>query len=297
MMHLSVDVGGTYIKYGWMSNGQLIKKGKVKTPYTSHEDFISLITNIFNSGEFEKSGLSISHPGTIDQNNGYIYQGGSLRYNSQINLKEVLEERLSVPVSIENDARCAALAEMIDGNMKGVENGIVLTFGTGVGCCLIINNQIYRGSHLFSGEVSGILTKDIREFGLDSILGRQLGVGKLCEKVCVQKGVEIQEGKVVLNWIINGDSIAVKVFEEYCETLTSQLFNWQLILDPEKVCIGGGISENKFFVEKIKESMNKFYKYFPVAIPRFEIEECKYHNDANLIGAYYHYMNKKSFID
>lgn len=292
-MYLSVDVGGTYIKYGWIVNDKIVKKGKILTPYTNYEEFDQLISEIWYSEEKTKFGLCISHPGTIDHNYGYIYQGGSIRYNSKRNLKELYEERFQVPVSIENDARCAAIAEMKIGNMRNITNGIVLTFGTGIGCSLIIDNEIYRGSNLIAGEVSGIVTKDIRKFGLDSILGRQLGIGKFCENVCRLKGESIRDGKQVMDWIMSGDIIASQAFREYCQLLSSQLFNMQLLVDPQKVCIGGGISENKFFINSIKESMSKYYNYFPVEIPKIEIEECMFHNDANILGAYYHLLNQK----
>src|SRR5699024_8761842 len=117
-MHLSVDVGGTFIKYAWMHDDKIIRQDKKETPLTSLEDFSKVMTSIWDEEE-EKSGLSISLPGTIDPVSGFVFQGGSLRFHDQFNVKEYYEELFKVPVSVENDARCAALAEMHSGNMKG----------------------------------------------------------------------------------------------------------------------------------------------------------------------------------
>lgn len=289
-MHLSVDVGGTFIKYAWMHDDKIIRQDKKETPLTSLEDFSKVMTSIWDEEE-EKSGLSISLPGTIDPVSGFVFQGGSLRFHDQFNVKEYYEELFKVPVSVENDARCAALAEMHSGNMKGVQNGIVLTFGTGVGGCVIIDGKIYRGTHLFSAEVSGLIAGDLKTEGLNAILGRKLGIGVFSNRVAKLKGLESATGYEVFDWVKKGDTIAVEAFEAYCDLLATQMFNMQILLDPQRICIGGGISENEVFVETIKKRMEHFYNKMPIPLPRFELEACKYHNNANILGAYYHFKN------
>jgi|SRR5690625_371643 len=291
-MHLSIDVGGTFIKYAWFSkNQEIVERGKRKTPLSSIEDFFDVIKSIWDENNSEKTGLSFSLPGTIDPDTGFVFQGGSLTYHVGVNIKEMYEKAFGVPVSVENDARCAAIAEMTSGNMKDIETGIVLTFGTGVGGCLIIDKKIHRGAHLFSGEVSGLVTQDIRKEGINAILGRKLGIGVFARHVSELKGVAPADGYEVFEWIENGDPIAVEAFNEYCEILAMQLFNMQILLDPKRVCIGGGISENPVFIEGIQKAMEAYYGYFPIPLPRFELMACKYHNDANILGAYAHFSS------
>lgn len=82
------------------------------------------------------------------------------------------------------------------------------------------------------------------------------------------------------------------MFVQYCSDLVVQLFNLQIVLDPQRICLGGGVSANPIFIEGIKQAMEAFCDAFPIALPRVEILPCKYHNDSNLLGAFYHYQRK-----
>jgi predicted NBD/HSP70 family sugar kinase len=295
--YLSIDAGGTFIKYAWMdASGHILKQGKKPTPYTSQEDFMEVIHEIWKQERDEKAGICMSLPGTIDVEKGYIYQGGSLTYHHGVAIKEKYETFFGVPVELENDARCAALAEMASGHMQDIENGIVLTFGTGVGGCFIMNHDIYKGTHLFSGEVSMLICDDLKAKGMDAVLGHIGGIGHFCRRVCDSMQVPFQEGKTVFQWIQDGNEIAMKLFHEYCYQIAIQLFNIQMMLDPSRICIGGGVSENPIFIQGIQKAMTAFYDSLPVTIPRLDIVPCFYHNDANLIGAYYHFQQQQSKV-
>lgn len=291
MKYLSIDAGGTFIKYAWLDeNAQIIKQGKESTPQTSKEDFLEIIKTIWLQEQDEKAGICLSLPGTINTKTGFIHQGGSLTYHHQLNIKEYYEKELHTHVEVENDARCAALAELTSGHMKDIENGIVLTFGTGVGGCLIINHHIYKGTHLISGEVSMLICKDLKTYGVNGVLGNLAGIPGFVKRVCDAKGVEVTNGKAVFEWIAQGDQIAVQLFQEYCYDVMVQLINLQLVIDPQRVCLGGGISENPIFIQGIQKALEGFYESLPYRMPRLEILPCFYCNDANLIGAFYHFL-------
>lgn len=113
-------------------------------------------------------------PGTIDHQSGFIYQGGALQYNNGTEFAKELYEKLGVPVTIENDARCAALAEIWQGKLQGVENGLVLVIGTGLGGAIVKNGVIYRGTHLYAGELSLLFTKNREQYGDKAVLGNQV---------------------------------------------------------------------------------------------------------------------------
>lgn len=111
------------------------------------------------------------------------------------------------------------------------------------------------------------------------------------KRVCDMKGIEPSDGKTVFEWIEQGDQKAVEMFEKYCYDVVIQLMNLQLIIDPQRVCLGGGVSENPIFVSGIQRALQNFYDSLPYPIPPLEIISCAHHNDANLIGAYYHFKN------
>ena len=293
MSYLVFDVGGTYIKYACMEeDAAIVTQGKVITPLDSLEAFVESLLGIRQRFPAIDD-IALSMPGTIDVETGYIFQGGSLRYNAGVNLKEVLEDALQAHVELENDARCASLAELWKGNLKGIRNGITLTFGTGVGGSMIIDGKPYKGSHCFSGEVSMLIMDDLRTAGIQGVWGAISSVPALMKHICEAKGVAEEDGVVVFSWIEQGDEIACTIFQEYCYRIVTQLFNLQMILDPTTVCIGGGISENAIFISAIQKTMEKFYEALPIQLPHLEIVPCKFHNDSNLIGALYHYKTRR----
>lgn len=291
MKYLSIDAGGTFIKYAWIDKlGNILEQGKQLTPRTTKEDFLAVVKEIWNLEKDEKAGICLSLPGTINTQTGFIHQGGSLDYHHQLNIKEYYEKELQTRVEVENDARCAALAEITCGNMQGITNGIVLTFGTGVGGCNIIDGKIYKGTHLLSGEVSMLICKDLKTNGRNAVLGNIAGIPSFVKRVCNTKEVDLTDGKTVFEWIVQGDEVATNLFQEYCYDIVIQLLNLQLILDPQRICLGGGVSENVVFIEGIKKALDDFYNSLPYPIPHLEIMPCYHCNNANLLGAFYHFQ-------
>lgn len=190
----TLDIGGTFIKHAGINEmGTILMQGKVAIPRQGNqEDFLNCVDQIIETyGDIQ--GIAISLPGTIDVDLGYVIQGGSLRYLSNTNLKQRLEQRYAIPVELENDARCAAIAELTCGNLKDITNAIVLTFGTGIGGCFIFDGKIYRGSHYAAGEVSVMITKDVRMYGLEGVWGSasQGSVPGLIKRLC-----EAKEGRI-----------------------------------------------------------------------------------------------------
>jgi len=284
------DVGGTYIKYCQMTNGEMSNQGKVPTPPHSQEAFLRTIEKIL-AMMTDIEGIAFSLPGVLDVKRKYIYAGGSLAYNNQCQVSQ-WEERLHLPIEIENDARCAAIAELAAGNMQGVQNGVVLTFGTGVGGGIIINGDIYKGSHLIGGEASVIFSKDPKTCGNKALFGTIGSITNLVSEISEAKGSISKDGKEVFAWISQGDPTACAIFNRYCQDIVRELHNIQCLLDPERICIGGGVSENPIFIDAIIQAQELFYQTFPVKFPRAKIMKCRHCNDANLIGAYLHYQKQ-----
>ena len=284
------DVGGTFIKYCLMIDDKMISQGKVPTPYDNQETFLKTIETILE--QFKPvEGIAFSLPGVIDVDKKYIFAGGSLTYNNHTDVK-TWEERFQLPITIENDARCAAIAELEAGQMQGIQQGLVLTFGTGVGGGLIINGDIYKGSHLIAGEVSVIFSKSPKKHGSQGMFGAIGSVYNLVEKIAQAKRIDTHSGKEVFQWIAAGDEISNKIFEDYCYEVICELHNIQCLLDPQRICIGGGISENPVFIKGLQKASEQFYHSFPINFPHAEIVKCQYCNDANMLGAYLHYKRQ-----
>ncbi|WP_265455742.1 ROK family protein [Enterococcus sp. HY326] len=228
-------------------------------------------------------------PGTIDAQNGYIFQGGALQYNNNSHFAENLATLLNLPVTIENDARCAAQAELWQGKLQNVENALVLVIGTGLGCAIVQSGEVYRGTHLYAGEFSLIFTKRFEEYGFEAVVGNQVGIPHFVAKLSEIYGREL-DGEEAFQLIQKGEPKFVQPFEEYAENFATQLFNFQIMFDPEKILIGGGISQNTFYMEKLSETLESFYQKIPIPIRHSPLESCYFRNEANLIGAVKHYL-------
>lgn len=305
MKYLVFDAGGTFIKYGLMEeDGTICEKSEVPTPAgpgCTLEDFIGILENIYRKYEGQVKGIGISAPGVIDSAAGYCYSGGFITYICGQNPAKLLEERCHVPVTIENDGKCAALAECWKGSLKGVRNGAVLILGTGVGGGLVIDGKIYKGSRFSAGEYSYILTNGNRDKDELSYWGRANGAQALAELVEQETGISAKalDGYKIFGMVSRGDPGAWKALRIFSKRLAVQIYNLQALLDLERIAIGGGISRQPILLELIRESLKNIREENPLLkfsdfIPDPKVVTCTYYNDSNLIGALYHHLTLTS---
>lgn len=287
MKILTVDIGGTYIKYACMQEDmEILSRGTVRTPKDSRSELIEAIGRLYD-GMPDVSGIAISMPGIIDSEKGYCVMGGALRYNDGFCLRDRLYERCPVRIYVENDAKCAAMAEAAAGSLMDVEDGFVLIFGTMIGGALIKGHTLHKGRHFSAGEVSYINTLRDGLPGYDSVWGNRCGTPRLCEMYAKKKELAVSEvdGIRFFNDVNGGDGAARACLQEFTREIAVQIFNIQNILDLERFAIGGGISAQPVFLEYIRKNMKELYDACPYHVPQAEVVCCKFQNDANLYGA------------
>ena len=298
MTRLAVfDVGGTAIKYCAMEGTELQLQGEVPTPDTEsldREPFLATLERVIAElGPVE--GVALSVPGVVDVEARYLHTGGALMYNYDADVTE-WERRFGLPVEVENDARCSTMAELAVGNLSGVRNGVVLTFGTGIGGGAVVNGELFKGSHLYSGEASMMYfstprrDSELREDGAWSTACSTTG---MCRRLAEAKGIEGCNGRELFAWLEQGDEETARVFGEVCDDIAIQIHNIQCWLDPERICLGGGISRNPLFVEGVRDAHRRFNAELNYAFPEAEIVTCRFFNEANLIGAYQHFLRMR----
>lgn len=318
-MYLVFDVGGTFIKYALMSeDGKMTEKGKRSTPIGKGQgvsDFVEVIGEIYDGyrdrGE-ELAGIAMGLPGQIDVERGIVYSGGSLKYLDKICLKELLEKRCDgIRISMENDGKCAALAEVWLGNAKDAVDACVLVYGTGIGGGIVKDRKIHRGNRLFAGEVSfcfGNMTmeelekvereKQIEEMTLEESFEKlscmwstYSSTGALSYRVAKAKGLSYEEvnGELIYQWIEEGDEQVRNIMEDEYFTIAKQCMTIYAIYDPDVILIGGGISVQTAFLDGIRRYVKRLGKISKV-YDNVRIEPCKFHNDSNLLGALYHFL-------
>ena len=161
MYYIGIDLGGTNIAAGIVDgNGTIINKGSVPTGRTraSEEivkDMCLLVKNLINDAGIDQAeihSIGIGSPGTPDRKNGVIIYNNNLGFRN-VPIRKLLQEHFSLPVYLENDANCAAIAECVAGAAKNEPYVVVITIGTGIGGGVIIDNKLYTGFNGAGGEL------------------------------------------------------------------------------------------------------------------------------------------------
>ena len=295
MAILTIDIGGTAIKYAVMTeDADILRRGSVPTPQTGRGALIDALAALYADTP-EAEGIAIAMPGIIDTENGYCAMGGALRYNDGFHLRRALQEKCPVPVCMENDAKCAAMAEARLGALRDVEDGFVIVLGTMIGGAFIKGHRLHRGKHFSAGAVSFINTVRDGHPVPENVWGNRCGASGLCAMYAQRKGLNAEnvDGVQVFAALDGGDADAAAALRDYAREVAVQIFNLQNILDPERFAIGGGISARPELVEAIREQLEELYGACPYPVPHAEVTVCRFRNDANLYGALQCYLAQR----
>ena len=293
--YVGIDVGGTEIKYALLDEkAQFIEKGLIDTPHTNLDDFVEAIGQIVDRFKPEVEAVVMSVPGRVDSKNGYMFTGGALRYIHEVNMAGLIEKRISLPLVLENDAKCAALAELWMGSLKGVESGMVLTLGTGIGGGIVTHGKLLRGRHFAAGELSNLPTTIKPVNDPIQAWAQVNGTGALTAPFAIRKGLDIKavNGRRFFEAYHAGDADAILVLDEFATNFANAIYSIQTVLDNERVAIGGGISAQDVLIEKFNEKLTQLFNHLHPSSPikQPEVVRCTFGNDSNLIGALYHYL-------
>ena len=310
MYRIGVDLGGTNIATGVIDeNYKIIGRGKVKTraPRPAEAIFDSIKEAVdmavVNAGISydEITSVGIGTPGSVNKDTGAIEFSNNLKFHN-VPAKAMLEERLKKPVYLENDANAAALGEAVAGSGNGVKNFVAVTLGTGVGSGIIIDGKIYRGSNFCGGEMGHMV---INVDGIPCNCGRKGCWEKYASATAlVSQAVEAMQGdKASLLWqtcdgdlnkvdgksifdaVDLGDETAKAVVNRYLYYVSIGIANVVNALEPETVCVGGGISgQGEKILQPIRD-MVKAERYSVYAENQANIVPALLGNDAGIIGA------------
>ncbi len=301
---LVFDWGGTFLKFALIaSNGKISEKDKVSTPHfpeATKADFLGVIDSIVQKYAGKISGIAISAPGIFDDL-GNMKTAGALVYLVNSSICKEFEVRYKFPISIQNDGKCAALAELKAGSLRGCKNAAVMILGTGVGGGLIINGELYKGTHGSAGEYSFLCTHPTQPIEESTFFATTGSANYLSTLVSHRTG-EFEkdlDGEKIFVRVQNGEEPICKALSAYTDLLASQIFNINMLLDLEKIAIGGGISASPLLLESLKKSFDNFvthnpFRFFNPAIPIPELTTCTFKSDANLLGAWYHFCAQHS---
>lgn len=280
MAILVFDMGGSAVKYGVWSQDSLVSKGKYTTPNT-WEEMKAQLQQVRTSVNEEIEGVGISAPGAVNAQERRIDGISAIPYIHGFDIYSELEAAFGVPVTIENDANCAGMAEFYQGAGKEFQQAAFVVIGTGVGGTLFQNGELVRGAHLYGGEFGLMILDQGKTF---SQLGTAVQMAwRYCDRIGVDRATIT--GEEVFQRAEDGDAIAIEEVNKFYRYLAQGLFSIQFAFDPEVIIIGGGVSAKKGLLQEVDQRLKKMLadQALNDFIPLIKL--CDYRNDANLVGA------------
>lgn len=282
---MAFDLGGTSVKYGLYEEGELTNKGSFETPESLKELIEEM--SIVMKGQENIEGIAMSAPGSVNQKERVIEGISAIPYIYFTPIYDLLEKEFGVPVAIENDANCSGLCEVERGSAKNGKNIVFFVLGTGMGGSVFINRTLHAGSHMYGGEFGMTLNSN-------GLTGSKNGtLVEASRKYSERVGTDT-DGIQLLDLFDQGEAEAVEIVHDMFDYIAEVLYNVQVIIDPDTVVLGGGISNRSTLAEELSVRMDKLLADLDIMGAKPKIVNAQYKNDANLHGAVINYKKRIS---
>ncbi len=288
MKILAFDIGGTNIKYAVCN--EHFELGELQSIPTQAakggQHIINTVIEIIASyGDIDR--VAISTAGQVDSENGIVvYSSDNIPYYTGMLVKKIVETKTGIPTIVENDVNAAALGEAIFGAAKGCSDFVCLTFGTGIGGAIYINNSLYKGSNSSAGEFGHIIT---HAGGRPCTCG-----GEGCYEQYASAKALTQAVEKVTGEEMNGFQIFSKnslldpeirhVVDTWIDEIIIGLKSIIYTFNPQLLVLGGGIMSEEYIIELIDR---KIYKELMETFRSVKIVNTELGNNAALLGAAY----------
>ncbi len=276
---IGIDLGGTHVRAGIVSEGKLadIYSGRIPASEGVEQVLETIYDLIDPLIDNDTKAIGIGVPSVVDIENGIVYDVQNIPSWKKVELKQLMENRYHVPVSVNNDANCFALGEKYFGRGKQFHSMIGLTIGTGLGAGIIINDKLYAGVNCGAGEFGNVeyLDKYIEYYAS----------GQFFENSYQIKG-EVAYGKAM-----EGDPDAIRMFKELGTHLGSAIRMILYTFCPELIVLGGSISQAyPLFQEKMWERIRTYV--YSNTLDHFHLEVSNLEN-SGILGAASLYYNDR----
>ena len=306
-MRIGIDVGGTNLKAGLVDEeGNILTV--CRTPvgrFTDGQDFAKVLAELALKAAAQGgvrpgkiTGVGIGIPGAVRE--------GQVLYTCNLPLRDVpladwFRETLDVPVRLGNDADCAVIGESVFGDMKGVQNAVMVTLGTGVGTGTLVKGNLISGFKGAGGEGGHTV---IRMGGEKCGCGRRgcweayasataliRDTKRAMEKhpESLMNEIAKKEGKVTGRTAFDamnaGDKTAKALVSRYIRYVGEGLVNIGNYIRPEIIFMGGGISnQGDWFIKRLQAYVTR-YSYGGKRNPYITVVKATLKNEAGILGA------------
>jgi glucokinase len=302
---IGVDIGGTKIAAGVVDeDGSILETCKVPTPATP-EAVVDAIADAVRtvSTDHEVEAVGIGAAGYVDDKRATVLFAPNINWRHEA-LKDKVEQRVGLPVIVENDANAAAWGEYRFGAGQGHDDVVCITLGTGLGGGIIIGGKLHRGRFGVAGEFGHVrMVPDGLLCGCGSQgCWEQYASGRALVRYARQRAAatpenaelllslgdgtpEAIEGKHVSEAARGGDAVAVDSFRELARWAGAGLADLASLFDPSAFIVGGGVSdEGELVLDPIRKSFRRWLvggQYRPHA----QVLAAQLGGKAGLVGA------------
>ncbi|MEO5581395.1 MAG: ROK family protein [Saprospiraceae bacterium] len=309
MSILAVDLGGTKIATGLFStSGKLISKSSVLLDNRSGHEVGDLIKEQIKkyqeNPEVNLEAIGISVPGISRSKTGTVWAPNIQGWQDYPLIEEINTLDRKMPVSMDSDRACCILGEVWQGNAKGIDNAIFITFGTGIGAGILLNGEIIRGAYDIAGAIGWMALQKPFESkyipcgnfeyyssgdGLVRLAKEIISMSKEYSGVLSRENIS---GHEIFNAYNLQDPVAEKVFSECIVYWGMAAANLISMLNPEKIIFGGGLFGPAIqFINEIKSEAAKWAQ--PISMTQVSFEASALGSEAALYGAAYLAMKNK----
>ena len=263
---IGIDIGGTGTKFGIVDkDGNVLFQGEISTKkHATIESFIDELHDELSQLIEKAGGIGRMKGIGVGAPNGNYYTGNieyaaNLQWPGVVPLAKLLEGKFKLPVVLTNDANAAAIGEMIYGAAKGMKDFIMITLGTGVGSGIVANGKLIYGHDGFAGELGhtiiipdGRLHKGTGKKGSLESYASATGVrltaieilqGTNEESLLRQVPEDKLDSRAVYDAAIQGDHVALEIFEFTGRILGLALANAVMFSSPEAIILFGGLTK------------------------------------------------------
>lgn len=310
MYFIGIDLGGTNIAAGLVDkDGKIVCKdsiptGKERSYQEIVKDMADLVKKIIGTAGIasdEVQAIGIGSPGTPNDKEGILVYANNLANFENVPLRAELQKHINIPVILDNDANCAALAESVAGAASDVKHSVTITLGTGVGSGVVIDGKVYSGFNYSAAEMGHMVIKADGEqctcgrkgcweayASATGLIQQTIEAASLDKNSLINKLVDGDlsrvNAKTAFDAAKQGDKTGLKVVEQYIKYIAEGLINVINIFAPEVVVIGGGVcKEGEYLLKPLRELVYKDV-YFKEK-PQTQIRVARMGNDAGIIGA------------
>ena len=254
---IGIDFGGTTVKTGVVFQSHIIDHAPpiATRDFDGHEELIEAMVRVVEDLRVrhpDVAAIGVGMPGFVNFEKGLVYNLTNVRDWESVPLKKILEEKIGLPVVIDNDANCMAIAEWKCGAGRGFQHIVFISMGTGVGGAIIANGQMIRGACHGAGEV-GQTSIDFQgrpgHYGNLGAVEKYVGNGEITAMARdaymaagIRKSLEECSPAALAAAAHLGDPIAIAGWDDVGRMLATAAMNCCWLLNPEAIVIGGGVA-------------------------------------------------------